>query len=174
MSSAFRNLGIKKSHWPYLVMKAVSPIDGKTYYFVDKCLPFGTSISCAHFQAFSDAIAFIVKSKTNKRTINYLDDYFFAALNKILCDLQVQTFMDIYKDIQFPVSMEKTFWGTTKLTFLGMLLDTLQQIVAVPDDKVTKAKILIDSILAKKKVTVHKLQSLCSFLNFLGRSVVPG
>ena len=44
MSSAFRNLGILKKHWPYLIMKAVSPFDRQTYYFIDKCLPFGASI----------------------------------------------------------------------------------------------------------------------------------
>ena len=47
MKSVFRNLGICKRHWQFLVMKATSPIDGKTYYFVDKCLPFGASISCS-------------------------------------------------------------------------------------------------------------------------------
>ena len=72
MSAAFRNLGIKKEHWPYLVMMAESPIDGKIYYFVDKCLPFGASISCAHFQAFSDAIAYLMLKRTNKEAINYL------------------------------------------------------------------------------------------------------
>ena len=60
MRSAFRNLGMKKSHWRFLVMKAQSPLDEKIYYFIDKCLPFGSSISCAHFQAFSNAIAHIV------------------------------------------------------------------------------------------------------------------
>ena len=37
MKSAIRNLGMKKKHWKFLVMKAESPIDGKTYYFADKC-----------------------------------------------------------------------------------------------------------------------------------------
>ena len=32
MKSAFRNLGIMKKHWKYLIMKAVSPIDGKTLF----------------------------------------------------------------------------------------------------------------------------------------------
>ena len=62
-SQAFRNLGIKKKHWKFLIMKARNPEDAekKWKYFVDKCLPFGASISCAIFQAFSDAIAFIMK-----------------------------------------------------------------------------------------------------------------
>ena len=112
--------------------------------------------------------------RTGKKVVNYLDDYFFAALYKLLCDLQVQSFLDLCKDINFPVSLEKTFWGTTKLMFLGMLIDTIAQIVAIPDDKVLKAEILIKGMVSSKKTTVHKLQSLCRFLNFLGQSVVPG
>ena len=38
MTSAFRNLGIRKSQWRWLIMKAESPFDNKIYYFVDKCL----------------------------------------------------------------------------------------------------------------------------------------
>ena len=151
MSAAFRNLGIKKLHWPYLVMIAVSPLDGKTYFFVDKCLPFGAAISCSHFQAFSDTIAFLMQHRMKKRTVNYLDDFFFAALCKLLCDLQVQSFLELCNDIRFPVSLEKTFWGTTKLTFLGMLLDSEQQIVAVPEDKILKGKVLLTSLLGKKE-----------------------
>ena len=66
MQSAFRNLGMKKRDWKFLVMKATSPLDGKTYYFVDKCLPFGASISCSHFQRFSNAIKHIVQFKKKK------------------------------------------------------------------------------------------------------------
>ena len=68
MKSAFRNLGILGKHWRYLIMKAKSPLDGKCYFFVDKCLPFGASISCAHFQKFSDAVAHLVQWKTKQLT----------------------------------------------------------------------------------------------------------
>ena len=112
MKSAFRNLGIRKSDWRYLVMKAVSPVDGKTYYFVDKCLPFGASISCSHFQRFSNAVKHIVHWKTKNDLVNYMDDFFFVALRKLLCNNQVKDFLQICQTISFPVSMEKTFWGT--------------------------------------------------------------
>ena len=52
MTAAFRNLGIRKKDWRWLILKAKSPMDGKFYYFIDKCLPFGASISCALFQEF--------------------------------------------------------------------------------------------------------------------------
>ena len=53
MSSAFRHIPMAKDQWWLLVMKATHPRTGKTMYFVDKCLPFGSSISCAIFQAIS-------------------------------------------------------------------------------------------------------------------------
>ena len=74
MTPACRHLGLSPSQWMYLIMKCESPIDGKTYYFVDKCLPFGVAISCALFQGFSDVIAYIMSSKTKKKNVNYLDD----------------------------------------------------------------------------------------------------
>ena len=176
MTSAFRNLGIRKRDWKFLVMKAVSPIDGQTYYFVDKCLPFGASISCSHFQRFSNAVKHIVTWMTKQDLINYLDDYFFVALLKAMCNNQVKTFLHICEMIRFPVSMEKTFWATTSLTFLGMLIDTVKQCVAIPVDKIERAINLISTVLNKesKKVTLNQLQKICGFLNFLGKCVIPG
>ena len=52
-----------------------------------------------------------MKKRTSKKSINYLDDFFFAALLKMLCDQQVQFFLDLCKDINFPVSLDKNFLG---------------------------------------------------------------
>ena len=54
--SAFRNLGLSRHCLHYLITKAKSPIDGKWCYFVDKCIPFGSSISCALIQKVSEAV----------------------------------------------------------------------------------------------------------------------
>ena len=168
MSSAFRHVPLAPSQWWLLVMKAYHPITGKLYYFVDKCLPFGSAISCAIFQAISDAIAWIVRWKTKKQNVNYLDDYLFAAMLKAMCDRQVQVFLDVCKDINFPVALEKTFWGTNVLTFLGMLLDTNRQLICIPVDKLEKARNWVEYFLNKKnrKATVLEFQKLCGILNF--------
>ena len=82
MSSAFRHVPLAKSQWWLLVMKAEHPSSKEVRYFVDKCLPFGSAISCAIFQVISDAIAWIVRYRTRKPNVNYLDDYLFAAALK--------------------------------------------------------------------------------------------
>ena len=174
MKSAFRNLCMQVADFRWLIMKAVLPIDNKTYYFVDKCLPFGASISCSHFQAFSDAIAHVLKYKSEMDNVNYLDDFLFIALLMALCNAQVELFLSICERINFPVSIEKTFWSATRMTFLGYLLDTVTQTVSIPMEKIDKGRELIQNTLKCKKMTVKHMQKICGFLNFLGRCIVPG
>ena len=176
MTSAFRHLAMKKKFWNFLVMKAQNPQDGKWYYFVDKCMPFGASISCSHFQRFSNAISHIVQYFTKKTNLNYLDDFFFVQMLKMACNDQINKFIEICDLIKFPVSMEKTFWGTTQLSFLGLLIDTVNQLICIPLDKIEKARNLITNVLENKNknIQLKQLQQLTGFLNFLGKAVVPG
>ena len=174
LKSAFRNLGIRPEDWNLLVMKAESPLDGETYYFVDKCLPFGASISCALFQRFSDALAHITKHRNGSQDlVNYLDDYFFVAVMKMLCDQHIQNFLNICDEIGFPVSMDKTHWSTTNLSFLGILFDSIRQIVMIPAEKIQKARDVIVNLLQRKKATIKELQRLTGLLNFFGKCIVP-
>ena len=176
MSAAFRNVPLAPESWQFLVMKAEHPVTRKIYYFVDKCLPFGSSINCAIFQNFSDAVVHIVEFKSRQPNVNYLDDFFFAHLIKQLCDQQVQCFLDVCSEIQFPVALEKTFWSNTVIVFLGILIDTINQVICIPKEKVERALNMVMFFLNKvnRKVTVLQVQKLCGFLNFLCRCVVPG
>ena len=72
--------------------------------------------------------------------------------------------------------MEKTFWGSTRMTFLGLLLDTVKQLMCIPIEKVERALDLIAFFLNpnNKKCTVLQLQRLCGFLNFLCKCIIPG
>ena len=90
ISSMFTHVPMACDQWWLLVMIVMHPITRKIFYFVDKCLPFGASISCAIFQAVSDATAWIVAVKTRKPNVNYLDDYLFAAALKSMCDFQIK------------------------------------------------------------------------------------
>ena len=143
MKSAFRNLAILLRQYKYLVMFAVSPWDNKPYFFIDKCLPFGVSISCAVFQRFSNAIAHLTYCRSLKLPVNYLDDFCFMHLLQEKCDSQVCQFLDICEAIRFPVSMEKTYWSMQFLSFLGFLIDTVSQIISVPVDKFKRLSTLL-------------------------------
>ena len=174
LKSAFRHLCIKPSQWRWLTMMAISPIDGKKYYFIDKCLPFGAAISCAIFQRFSNALSHILQIKTGRPNVNYLDDYFFVAYCLAICNSDMNFFLKICEQVGFPVSIEKTEEATTLITFLGYLLDSARQMIYIPRSKILQALDLVNKMLGKKKTTLKENQKLCGLLNFFTKCIIPG
>ena len=176
LMAAFRQLCLARKWWRFLVMKAQHPITKKWKYFFDKCLPFGAAVSCSLFQSFSDALAHIIRWKTHRDNINYLDDFFFVHALRRVCQHNLNLFIQLCRDINMPISLEKTTNSTTSITFLGLLIDLKRQMVFVPVDKLTKAIELIDFVLNKKsrKITLKQLQKLCGYLNFLSKAIVAG
>ena len=133
------------------------------------------TVSVAHlFQEVSDAIAHIVKVKTKHDNVNYLDDFLFAAIFKGECNGQVHTFIHTCTTIGMPVSLDKTFWSATNMSFLGLLLDAFNQMVCIPIEKVQDILNLIEFVLQKRMLTLTEVQCLCGKLNFICKAVVPG
>ena len=179
-SSAFRVLPVKVCQRCLLVLKMRHPETGKLWYFVDKCLPFGASISCALYQSFSNALKHIMEWKivltlrVELALTNYLDDFLFVALTIALCNGMMQIFLDICKTLGVLVSEEKTEWATSWLVFLGILLNGKTLMLSIPVDKRDKAVCLLKYAIDKKKTTVRFIQQLTGTLNFLNRAIVPG
>ena len=177
LASAFRILPLKVN-FKWLILKAVDPQTGKTYYFVDKCLPFGVSISYELFQAFSDALRHITQYAINNNSLdvitNYLDDFLFIALTLVECNGYVLIFLKICNDIGCPVSLEKTEWGASLIIFLGILLDGIHKCLCIPQDKRLKVLNMLKWFVDSRKATIKQIQVLTGSLNFLTHAIVPG
>ena len=170
-SNAFRMLPLRVSCICWLVFKAENPKTGKVVYFVDKCLPFGTSISCAHCQRFSNSLRHILQHRTGVDTItNYLDDFLLAYLRS-LCNQLIRQFSVLCSEIGVPVAEEKTEWAMTVLVFLGILLDGRHLTLSLPIEKQEKALKLLIDITNKKKATINQIQTLTGYLNFLTKGI---
>ena len=176
LSSAFRMLPIKRQHWRWLVFKARDPESGEYYYFYDKCLPFGASISCCHYQRFSNALKHIAEYLTGKTLsiTNYLDDFLFIEVTERRCNALVRSFLRLCNSIQVPVAQEKTEWASRSVVFLGVLLDGWNLILSIPEEKRLKALGMLQSFSDGKKVKVKELQELTGYLNFLSKAIFPG
>ena len=183
VKSAFRLAPLQRDCWKWLLMKAQHPCTGEWFYFVDKCLPFGASISCAVFQSFSDALKFLVESRTSTdklctkdTTTNYLDDFLFLALRLAQCNYMVEEFLAMCEELGVPIAIEKTEWAGECIIFLGILLNGRHFILSIPIEKRDKAIKMIKNLLdwVKPKATVKELQELCGYLNFLCKAIFPG
>ena len=176
LKSAFRILPLSAECYPWLIFKAVNPLNGETQYFVEKNLPFGHSISCALFSKVSDSLKHLIEFISGRRHIvtNYLDDFLFIAENRRIGNELVRKFLDMCNYIQFPVALEKTEWASSQMIFLGILLNGETMTLGIPVEKRDKAKVMIAHFIDKSKATVRELQVLCGYLNFLSKAIYPG
>ena len=176
VQSAFRILGLSKKSWPWLIMKAEHPVTGETFFFIDKCLPFGVSISCSHFQCFSNALKHLIefRTRTKRRVMNYLDDFLFVAISMLRCNFMIKEFLKMCEEIGVPIAAEKTEWASRQVIYLRILLDGEWMILVIPEEKKLKAINMLKKLLDKKKATIKELQILCGFLNFLNKAIHPG
>ena len=125
LKSTFRILPILPQQRRFLIMKAKNPKNGKTMFFIEKCLPFGASISCVRFQLFSDSLRHITEFMIGRQFVitNYLDDYLFIHTEETGCNGMVRTFLEVCENIGCPVALEKTEWASLQVVFLEILLD---------------------------------------------------
>ena len=121
----------------------------------------------------SYAIEAIFRYRTKHKANNYSDDFLFITLLKLVCNNLVRDFLSICNEIYFSVSMDKTEWATKLTLFLGMLLDTENQLILIQIKKKECALRELKYLKSKRIVTVVKLQQITSFLNHLCKSLFP-
>lgn len=144
-------------------------------YYIDKCLPFGCSISCKIFEAFFHFLRMGCQIKTQLDTVHhYLDDFIFIGKsNSDYCSTVMYTFQDICSEIGVPLIQDKTIDPTTKLTFLGLEIDTVNMLVQIPVSKVQELKLLLQHWVTQKKILLSQLETLVGKLNFVSKAI-PG
>ena len=173
LSMVFRVLPLKVKCFCWMVLMAEDPLDGKWKYFIDICLPFGASISCSHYQRFSNALRHILRMRQHSKT-NYLDDFLFIAFLRELCNQMIQQFMDLCLELCVPIVVKKTQWASSLIVFLGILLDGKNLILSLPIEKQEKALKLLNEFADRKKATIQQIQVLTRFLNFLTKAIFAG
>ena len=178
LKSAFRIVPTRPEGWYLTIMMAENPQTNEKMFLIDKNLPFGSSISCSHFQRFSNCLAHLLMYALDMRRTpaitNYLDDFLFIAETEVRCNYILRTFISLCSVLGVPVAQEKTVEASTQIVFLGILIDGHNKVLGISWEKRSKALHLINSFLDKKKATVKQIQSLSGTLNFLNKAIFPG
>jgi hypothetical protein len=106
------------------------------FYYFDKALPFGASISCITFERFARFLEFCVKLKFKSgHLIHYLDDFLGGDKNFIQCSRALNIFKETMTELGVPLAIDKTEGPTEILTFLGLELNSEQMSVSIPVSK---------------------------------------
>ena len=173
IQSAFRLIPIHPNDFCLLGIKVSDKI------FVDKTLPMGASCAPAYFETFSTFIEWAVSTCVGLGHVrHYVDDFLFASGASVQgsqsCRSVLNCFVDLCAELGVPLAHDKTIEPTTKLTFLGLEINTVSQSVAIPQDKLPVINGKIATALRSEKITLKNLQSLIGSLSFVCRAVPPG
>ena len=142
-------------------------------YYVDKCLPMGCSIYCSLFEKFATFVHWVVASKSVLETLDhYLDDFFFAGESfSQNCAKLMETFVEVCKELGVPLAEDKTIGPTTQIMFLGMEIDTFLMVVRIPQDKLERLKLMLLSIISKKRIALKEFVSVTRKMVFCSTAI---
>ena len=166
---AFRLCPVRKLDWPLLCYV------WKGRYYVDTRLPFGGRSSPAIFNTFADVITWILTYHGGiEFIIHYLDDFLICAEDEETCTSWLRKFQDIMFYLGIPISHDKTVPPSSVLIFLGIEIDTVEQIIRLPRDKFLELISTLNQWSLKKKCTKRELLSLIGVLSFASKVVKSG
>ena len=109
-------------------------LDGN--FFVNSSLAFGARSSCCLFEVFSTSIQFALVQWTGWDTaLHYLDDFLLARGSYAECARYMAAFESLTEFVGAPLSLGKREGPATKLTFFGIEIDTVKQVIEIPVQK---------------------------------------
>ena len=76
--------------------------------------------------------------------------------------------------LQAPVVASKTLGPSQELEFMGIVLDSIRMEARLPDDKLNRAREILNSFTQRRSVRLFELQSLIGTPQFACKPVVPG
>ena len=170
IKSAFRLLPVRPSEWFMLGMHWMGA------YFVDCHLPFGCRSSPFIFSVFSDLVAWLLEQEAGIPNItHYLDDYLLACnSDESTASRELDAALRMFGHLRIPIAYDKLVRPTTKLTYLGIDIDTSGMLISLPADKLHELKQALPMWLNRKKCTKRELLSLIGKLAFATKVVRPG
>ena len=168
IKSAFRIVPICKQDWHLLGIKIQQD------YYVDICLPFGASISCAIFEQVRTLLQWLAWCKAGHNIVCYLDDFFTAHHIQYVCDQIMSATHNSCQDVGVSMAPEKRVWAMQIIEFLGLILDTLLMIVKIPEDKLQDIRSHLAAVQDAKQVMAKSLKLLAGKLNFITKAFPMG
>ena len=142
--------------------------------FIDTVLPFELRSAPKIFSAVADALEWILTQQGVSHSIHYLDDFFtVGSPTSKECSNNLHQIMETCKLLGVPLAPEKIVGPTCQLTFLGIEIDSESLQLLLPQEKLDKLKLLINSWRNRKAAKKRQLLSLIGHLAHACKVVPP-
>ena len=146
---------------------------GKLY--VDATLPFGLRSAPIIFSAVADALEWIVRQKGARCISHYIDDFIMVgAPASDECATHLHSFLSTCDELGVLVAKDKTEGPATRLTVLGIEIDTEAMTLQLPDDKLRRMELMLTDWSGRSSGTRRDLESLAGTLQHAASVVSSG
>ena len=145
------------------------------WYFVDTRLPFGGRSSPYAFNSVASLLCWVFCSVGGVLAIiHYLDDYFLVNRTEECCGHDMRVVRGLCADLGVPLAPDKIVGPSQRITYLGIEIDTVEQCMRLPKDKLEKLLSRLVAISERTTVTKVELLSVIGLLSFACKVVRPG
>ena len=170
VKAAYRNIAIHPDDRYLLGMR------WRGSFFVDLVLPFGLRSAPFIFDAVASAVDWILSHNHGVHPLlHYLDDFLtMGPPASSTCQDHVDRAFAVFNRLGLPLHPEKCEGPSTTLTFLGIELDSVNQVARLPMYKVDRIRHLLVDWSHKVTCSRRELESLIGSLHHACRVVLPG
>lgn len=168
IKDAFRLIRVMPEQQVMLGMKFME------WYFVELTLPFGLKSAPALFEMFSTAIEKFILNEGVESLFHYLDDFLLICLRGSQSAIEYETVLRIFKELHIELAKEKLSPPTTRLEFLGLILDSDSMMIELPEDKLIRYRDMIHSFRLVDAFTLKDLEQLVGILVYSSMVIQHG
>ena len=143
--------------------------------YADGMLPFGLRSAPKIFTAVADALEWILRERGVAFVDHYLDDFItWGPPGSNVCSENLARILSTCNELGVLVAAEKVEGPTSRLTFLGIEVDTRSGVLRLPDEKLVRLRTTLSQWSLCKTCRRRELESLVGSLQHACRVVKPG
>ena len=174
LRDAYKCIVVRPEDWHHLGSSWKNEA-GCTEYYVDHVLPFGMRSSAMLFDLFASGLEFSMSLNGCSNVCHYLDDFFTCgAASTAECSSNLDIMLNTCDLLGMPVNPAKVFSPTTRLEFLGIVLDSELMELQMSAERLADVFDELRRWLNNYKGTKRELLSLLGKLVYLCRIIKPG
>ena len=172
LKSAYRSVSIGEQSQKVTGLKW--QFKGKTVYMRDTKLCFGAKLSPGIFHRLTQAVKRMMARRGYDLVVVYLDDFLIISESKAECAIALNLLIQLLRRLGFCIHWGKVVDPTTKITFLGIELDSITMTLRLPFDKLQSFQSELQGFITRKRASKRQLQALAGRLSWAAGVVKGG
>ena len=169
LSSAHRVVKVHPPNYTATGLKYRLPGHTEETVMVDTQLPIGASRSVGIIHSLTQAVCSMMAAKYGMcNIIAYIDDFLIVCQSSEQASETLNILISLLRRLGFWINYNKVEGPSTRLTFLGVILDSVQMTMELPQNKVNDLKTSLINALNKPKWTKRYIQHITGKLTIYG------